>query len=199
MNETATPPPTALACPRCGKPLSTLGNAASCPRCRVEFQMRTFPALERPLAPAHRNEAIVGGEEAGCFYHPEKRAVVPCDSCGRFLCALCDLDVAGSHLCPACLEKGRTTHALGHVDTYRTSYPDIALVLALLPLVMWPITLVTAPVALWFSIRGWKKPPSLTGNRKRFRLVLATIVSVLQIVGWGILAVAAFNGFFKAF
>jgi len=25
--------------------------------------------------------------EAACFYHPQKKAVIPCDSCGRFLCA----------------------------------------------------------------------------------------------------------------
>ena len=46
-------------------------------------------------------QLVFGGEdraasaldgEASCYFHAHKRAAVPCDGCGRFLCSLCDLN-----------------------------------------------------------------------------------------------------------
>ena len=37
-------------------------------------------------------DALLSEGESSCFYHPNKRAVVPCDQCGRFLCTLCRVD-----------------------------------------------------------------------------------------------------------
>jgi hypothetical protein len=182
-----------LQCPSCNAewPTTSTSGSVDCPGCHAEFAVDVFPALHRPEPrTAVGGEALVIGDEAGCFYHPEKKAVVPCDSCGRFLCALCDLDIGGAHWCPACLEKGRSAHKVAAVDSQRTSYPDIALLLALLPLILWPITLVTAPTALFVAIRGLKKPASVTGNRKRLRTVLAIVIALVQLAGWAVLIVA---------
>jgi hypothetical protein len=186
-----------LQCPSCKADwpeAAATGGTVVCGKCARRFSVEVFPALSRtePRA-SSEGDVLVAGNEASCFYHAERKAVVPCDACGRFLCTLCDLEIGNVHWCPACLEKGRSSHKVATVDSQRISYPDIALLLATLPLLMWPISLITAPAALFVAIRGWSKPPSLTGNRKRIRTWLAIVLAVLEIVGWGLLFVALFN------
>src|SRR5438874_13754528 len=86
--------------------------------------------------------------EAGCFYHPQKRAIIPCAACGRFLCALCDVELNDEHLCPVCLETGRKKGKLTQLETKRTLYDSSALILSVLPIIcLWPLSIVTAPAA----------------------------------------------------
>ena len=68
-------------------------------------------------------------DQASCFYHPNKKASVPCDNCGRFLCALCDVDFGGRRLCPACIEAGSGTESETTLDTRRILYDKLALFL----------------------------------------------------------------------
>jgi hypothetical protein len=126
--------------------------------------------------------------EASCFYHPEKKAAVPCQACGRFLCGLCDCELQGKHFCPGCLETGREKGKMQNLQNQRTLYGNIALALA-----VWPVVLVfgvyftifTAPMALYVAIRYWNAPLSLVG-RTRARHVIAIVLGTLQIVGWGV-------------
>ena len=53
----------------------------------------------RGVEPGRSGERILVEGEAACFYHAEKRATVACSACGRFLCALCDLDFSDHHFC----------------------------------------------------------------------------------------------------
>ena len=69
---------------------------------------------------------LVDGE-ASCFYHPAKKAVLPCESCGRFLCAVCDVEMNGQHLCPACLASGKKKGRLKQLENRRTLYDSLAL------------------------------------------------------------------------
>ena len=98
-------------CPKCQTPL--LENAinsfglAPCPGCQNLLQLEIFPALFRQNAPAQAGEGLLVEGESTCFYHSGKKAVLPCQGCGRFLCALCDCELNGEHFCPACLETGR--------------------------------------------------------------------------------------------
>src|SRR5512134_236354 len=78
-----------------------------CPRCGTPLQIEVFPALFRQLAPGSNAETVMVEGESTCFYHPNKKAVLPCEACGRFVCALCDCELHGQHYCPACLEVGR--------------------------------------------------------------------------------------------
>lgn len=189
-----------LRCPRCKTDWnSAASGTVDCPMCGVAYEVLVFDALNHaPVAGSSVAEAVVAGDEAGCFYHPEKKAVVPCDVCGRFLCALCDMEVGAKHFCPACLEKGRTSRSLPQVVNYRTSYPDIALTLSLVPILFWPITILTAPAAIYFGIAGWNKPPSLTGQKKRLRTVFAIVFSAMQLAGWIALIVAIFIEVFRS-
>src|SRR5580765_4769226 len=101
----------AIECPKCRTPLTAFQSFNQpdflpCPYCDAPLQVEIFPAFFRPIAAGANAEALMLEGEASCFYHPQKKAVRPCDGCGRFLCALCDCELQGEHFCPACLEGG---------------------------------------------------------------------------------------------
>jgi hypothetical protein len=160
-------------------------DLAPCPACGVPVQVEIFPALFRPTARGRGGEALMVEGESSCFYHPQKKAVVPCQGCGRFLCALCDCELHGEHFCPACLEVGRQKGRITRLENQRTLYDGIALSLAILPLLIFYFTIITAPMALFIAIRYWNAPRSIV-HGTRIKLVLAIILATLQIVGWGI-------------
>jgi hypothetical protein len=179
-------PEAALSCPQCravwpADP-AALTALTGCPVCHARVQIEVFPAFTRPAAVGTVGEAIVIEGEAACFFHPQKRATVPCGICGRFLCALCDLELNGQHVCPSCLESGRKKGQLEHLDTRRTLYDSAALTFALIgPLLCGVGTIVLAPLAIGVAIYGWRKPGSLI-SRSRFRAVLAIVLAAIELV-----------------
>lgn len=158
-----------------------LADLSPCPACQTPIQIEVFPALFRPAAVGRDAEAVLVEGESSCFYHPQKKAVLPCDSCGRFLCALCDCEVAGQHLCPSCLDAGRTKRKIKSLEKSRTLYDSVALALTTYPALacLWP-SLLTAPVAVFVVIRYWRTPLSIV-PRTKIRYVLALILAVLEI------------------
>ena len=154
-----------------------------CPSCTTALRVEVFPALfrEETITPAER--VLVAGE-AGCFYHPEKKAAVVCESCGRFLCALCDVEFNAQHLCPACLQSGGQKGKIAKLQNARTRHDRIALSLALLPMLIFYFTIFTAPTALFYAIWHWKSPGSIVPNHRRLNLILAILFSSLEIAGW---------------
>ena len=188
---------TLLTCPKCHRPLSTsLFNApdfGTCSNCGNPLKINVFPALYTPLSSGSAGDYVVMDNEAACFYHPGKKAIVPCDSCGRFLCALCDVELEGQHLCPGCLESGRKKGTLKHLDKERVLYDNIALRVAIYPLILfflWFFTVITAPVAIFLSIRYWNKPTSLL-PRTKIRFILTIIIAVGQLGFWAWVILAA--------
>jgi hypothetical protein len=154
-----------------------------CPGCAKPTRIEIFPAYRRERPVGRAAEHIVADGEATCFAHPDKKAVAPCDSCGRFMCALCDLDIHGRHLCPQCMQVGRKKGKVQSLENRRTLYDRLALMLAVLPIITVYFTLLTAPTALFIGFRYWNAPGSLVG-RRRWRMVLAMVIAALQIVGW---------------
>lgn len=182
-------------CPRCqawlGEGIFNQPDLQPCPACGVPLQVEIFPAIFRETTPGHSAETVLVESESSCFYHPQKKAVQPCDSCGRFLCALCDCKLNDQHFCPNCLETGKTKGKIKGLDQQRTLYDSIALIVAVLPLVAVftaYFTLVTAPAALFIAIRYWKSPLSIV-RRSRIRFVIAILLALAQIAGWTILFV----------
>lgn len=159
---------------------------APCPACGVPLQIEIFPALFRKIATGQGGETLLVEGESSCFYHPEKKAVRPCDGCGRFLCGLCDCEFNGQHYCPTCLELGRVKGKIKNLQNQRTLYGNIALALAVYPLLIFYFTLITAPTALFVAIRYWNAPGSIV-HRTKARSVAAIIIALLQISGWGLL------------
>lgn len=184
---------TLIHCPKCKAALMdgvfNRDDFSPCPACQSPLRIEVFPAMFRRETEGRAGERIFAETEASCFYHPQKKAVLPCESCGRFLCALCDCEHQGRHLCPTCLESGRSKGKIKSLENTRTRYDNIALTLAIFPILIFYFTLITAPMALYVAIRYWKAPLGLTqGSRSKF--VVAIVLAALQICGWtfGIIA-----------
>lgn len=166
-----------------------LDQFAPCPTCASPLQVEVFPAMFRELPRGSAGELVITDAEASCYYHPKKKAVQPCEACGRFLCALCDCEHQGKHLCPSCLESGRTKGRIKSLENFRTRYDNIALALAVYPILIFYFTLITAPMTLFVAIRYWKAPRGLT-QTSNVRFVVAILVALLELGGWSLLFIA---------
>ena len=176
----------ALRCPRCQRVLGpeswTDANSGTCFRCKTDYEFVGFPALRATRTQVAPQPAVLAADSV-CFFHAENRAEAICDGCGRLLCPVCTVAFAGQKLCPTCISATKNS-AAPTVTRDRVLFDGIALVLACLPLLMWPLTLITAPAALGVAIYGWNKPGSLVRGRSRGRLVFAMIFALVQIAGW---------------
>jgi hypothetical protein len=159
---------------------------SACPQCGALIRVDAFPALVNQPASTQEGEKLVMDSEAGCFSHPRKKAVVPCASCGRFLCALCDVEIGGRHLCPLCLETGKKKRTIKNLENHRVLYDNGALSLSVLPLILVWVTIITAPMSLYYAIRPRNTPTSIL-PRTKVRFIIAIIFSLLQIGGWALL------------
>ncbi|MGH9720805.1 MAG: hypothetical protein ACRD8O_11380 [Bryobacteraceae bacterium] len=177
--------PSRLACTKCGTLIpEEWWNAAElnlCTGCDSPVRAMVFPAAFLQPQPAKADASAEG--DATCFFHPSKKAAVPCDQCGRFLCSLCDLEFRGQHWCPSCMSTGKKQRKVETLEDRRTNYDSLALAVAVLPgLLIWP-TIISGPVALYLTIRYWRKPLSIV-RRSRIRYYLAAIIGGAQTVGW---------------
>lgn len=179
-----------LTCPKCNSPLETAmfnqPEPVSCSGCGSSLEAIVYPAFFRPKPAVTVGELVQDEGEASCFFHPQKRAVLACDSCGRFICALCEIEHKGQHLCSDCLEKGVRKKKLADLDSRRFLYDTLALQLALWPLILpflWFITVITAPAALYVAIRYRNAPLSLL-RRSRWRLYVAGVLALVQTGIW---------------
>jgi len=175
-----------VACLGCGRDLPVdFENGAdylACPSCLERVRVFAFPAL-RKTSPVSAALPAVETGEASCFYHPHKRAIVVCDHCGRFICGLCDVEIGESHRCPACLETGKRKRQLAEVENRRVLFDCLALTVAIVPILIWPLTLLTAPASLFIVVRYWRQPLSIL-PRSRVRFVIAFIIGLAQVCGW---------------
>jgi len=177
---------TVVTCPGCKNALPqsicNTGDMTHCPSCDIAVQAEVFPAFFKGAAIGQKAEAIVEEGTSSCFYHEKKKAVIHCDACGRFLCALCDLELGGAHYCPPCADTSRKKGNVTELETSRTIYDSAALTLALGAFLVWPVAIVTAPTAIYFAVLSWKRPGSLV-PRTRLRSYVAILVAVLQLAG----------------
>lgn len=206
------PVPALLQCDACGVVLGgevvNTFSFVACPSCGASIQAEVFPAFFRSSPPAAPPaEPLVAAEDAGCFFHPTKKAVVPCGRCGRFLCATCDLEVfADQHLCPECLAKGRAAavavsaeevESRRALEGQRVFYDKLALSLAGLPLLLpffgWFMTIVTAPAAFVVGLLAWPQPPRSLVPRTRWRVILALLLASVLSVVWMVLIYKFFD------
>ena len=169
------------------------GEFSPCPQCGTRTRTDIFPAAVRKEQ-AGPSVRVVVDDEAGCYYHPSKKAVISCASCGRFLCELCDIEMDGKHICFPCMESGQQKNKFNDLETYRFLYDSLALWLCVLPfitVVFFWLSAVTAPIALYMTIRHWNSKGSIAPRGRRWRSVLALVLSLAQIGGWiGILVVS---------
>lgn len=185
----------ALQCSGCHNPLPApvcnTGEPVRCPHCNALIRVEIYPAILKSSGGTGSLGRDISEGEASCFYHPEKQAVKVCGSCGRFLCSLCEIELAGRCLCPVCLEDGRKKEEIQELIPRRTLYDSMALSISLLPVIFFPLTIITAPLALFFAVKAWRRPGSIL-PRTRIRAIIAMIISLLQIGGWVAFAASFF-------
>ncbi len=177
-----------LNCPNCGKSLSELTDllpaVERCPACERQTRVVVFPAFSRPAVKGATAEAVMMEGEATCFYHAKKRAQVPCDECGRFLCAVCDLEVNGRHLCPQCLETGAKKGKVQSLERGRFRWDQVISTLLVLPLISCGFLLpLTSLAALVLVVWKWKSPPSLVSNTRVLLIVCAALAFIEFVAG----------------
>jgi hypothetical protein len=184
MTVTDTAPARSIRCPKCALALDSTNsaNGVECPACRSHLTAMFFPAFDNPpagISTASGERALEG--EAACFFHPEKRAAIACESCGRFLCALCDLPLGARHLCPACLHADRRTDLVNH----RTCWSRVTLLLGVLPLLLsfmiWPFLVFTGLATIFTGFWTWKKPGSLVRGPRRWASVVGILGGFAQV------------------
>lgn len=129
-------------------------------------------------------EAVTSDAEAGCFFHPQSKAVLACDSCGRFLCKLCDIELGGQHVCPICLQDGVAAKSDTVLDNRRVLYDSIVLGVSIVgPLMfIWP-SLITGPLTIILALWFWKRPRSIV-PRTRIRFIVAILFGLVQSLLW---------------
>ncbi|MEI7730444.1 MAG: hypothetical protein WCO56_12785 [Verrucomicrobiota bacterium] len=173
-------------CPRCRTPvpveqgLWTLDSPYLCPGCDSELLVAVFPAQFQGPAKGERAQNVILDGEASCFFHPGKRAELPCLKCGRFLCALCAIELNGQHYCPNCLETGQKKGKIAELQNRGTRYDSIAFALGLASAM--PFCWVASPflsiASLYYVIRHWKSPLGII-PRTKIRFVLGAILAVI--------------------
>jgi hypothetical protein len=192
MSAVSPVPPTFVACPACGFTVApdalTRENETACPQCRAVLSGGLFPAFWNPEPVAQSLADHAGDGEAVCFFHPENRAALSCDRCGRFICAVCDMPLGTRHLCPTCLSSGLGGEKLPELVVSRFVWSQTALLIGLLPLLVfplvWPGLIVTGPAAIFCALFGWKRPGSLPRGRRHWLAVLGLVCGLLQLTIW---------------
>ncbi|MBN2163917.1 MAG: hypothetical protein JXR25_14370 [Pontiellaceae bacterium] len=186
-------------CPECTYPLAAehyntpVGHQV-CGNCLSKVVVHALPALYRKKqSGASAQEA--GLDDAGCYFHESKKAAHVCDSCGRFLCELCALPMGEETLCTSCLEHHRSESSSRHDFIPRQfRYDRLALGLAIIPLVYFPLTLFTAPAVLFIVLR-YRKKELFMAQHVKGRMVTAFILGLLEVLGW-LVAFIALIGWF---
>jgi hypothetical protein len=161
------------------------GTPTTCPGCRSELHGAIFPAFWQTSRIQLRSERAEEGE-AACFFHPEKKAAVACERCGRFVCTLCAVDLHGRSLCASCLGQGLGSGKIPDLVNSRFLWSQLALALGFLPLIVsvgiLPALPFTGAAAIFVAIYGWKKPGSLVQGPRRWAAVLGLICGIAQLV-----------------
>lgn len=166
-----------IACPECNgqvTPLETQTGWYTCPYCQKKMQFRLWPAIR------HNSIAVAAmPEQATCFFHPEKAFQACCQRCGRFVCALCDLQLGAEHVCPTCFERGRAPTGQDggkaewrHRDVF---YDSIALAIGWGWILIWPTIVVAFPAAIFLHIKYRKAPRHYLIPRSGWRFWFAYV------------------------
>ncbi|MGC2422039.1 MAG: hypothetical protein WA405_10360 [Candidatus Acidiferrales bacterium] len=169
--------PGTVACPECVgnvPPRETQTGWQSCPYCEKRLQIRAWPVVR-----SGANATAAMPDQATCFFHPDKAFQACCQRCGRFVCALCDLQLGAEHVCPTCFERGRTDTAVdGAKAEWRhrdVLYDSIALSLGWLWILVWPLIVAALPGAIFLHVKYRKAPHLYLIPRSGWRFWMAYV------------------------
>lgn len=152
-----------------------------CSSCYAALKVEVFPAFLRSPDVIVSDSLNLNDGEACCYEHATKRAVQVCGRCGRFVCALCEVEMQGEVWCPACLPLDKPQAAVQTLETQRTLYDSIALALATWPLLTFYFAFLVSPAVIYVVVRYWKRPSSLI-PRSKWRFIAASIIAGGELV-----------------
>ena len=179
-------------CPNCDASIPkhhiNTGQLHPCPGCRSYLRTEGFNALLIEDQKDISAEDLFDDHQTECFFHPGKKAVAPCESCGRMLCSLCQVELNGQHICLNCLKIGKEKQKISTLQDSRVLFDSVALNLVIWPLtiILLPFfyfTIITAPAAVYFSIRHLRTPSHVL-PKKYAKAIIALILAIGQIVAW---------------
>jgi len=164
--------PGAVTCPHCSVDIPADSGWQSCPHCQKWLQIRVWPIVRQ-----NANAATALSDQATCFFHPDKVFQACCQRCGRFVCALCDLQLGAEHVCPTCFERGRADSGVeaGKAEwRYRdVLYDSIALTVGWGWILFWPVIIAAIPTVIVLHVKYRKAPRSYLITRSGWRFWVA--------------------------
>lgn len=171
VSEEAAAPAAAISCPTCGGdviPVEMETEWQYCPSCANRLQIRLWPVGQKS-----NRAATALSDQATCFFHPDKSFQACCHRCGRFVCALCDLQLGAEHVCPACFERGRAgsgTEAGKAEWRHRDVLDDsIAVTVGWGWILFWPVFVAALPAVIFLHVKYRKAPRSYLIPRSGWR------------------------------
>jgi hypothetical protein len=110
------------------------------------------------------------------------------------VCALCDLELGGRHVCPSCLPGLEKAGRWEVLERQRTRYDSVVWTLLILPVFFLGFAApLIIPLALALMVWKWRSPPSRV-VRTHLRMTLAIPVALVEL-GFGVwIWVWAFGG-----
>ena len=160
--------PAAVTCPHCSADIPADSGWQSCPYCQKWLQIRVWPIVRQ-----NTNVVSVLSDQATCFFHPDKAFQACCQRCGRFVCALCDLQLGAEHVCPTCFERGRGDSGAeaGKAEwRYRdVLYDSIAVTVGWGWIIFWPTIVAAIPAVIFLHVKYRKAPRSYLIPRSGWR------------------------------
>ena len=180
-----------IPCLKCGKNFdlkNIIGReTVSCNYCRTTTKLNYYPALFKPFEKGNSADKNIEELEASCFNHVDKKAVAVCSDCGIYVCALCEIDRNEKKLCSGCFNKGFEEEKKDELSREYMQYCKISSNMLLVSIIIWPIIFITAPYALYNSIKGYGKSEGyFRGIRKAQSIINITISGLicLGIIGF---------------
>ena len=171
IDGSASPAAPAISCPSCGGdvfPVETETEWQYCPSCANRLQIRFWPVTRKS------NQAAAAlSDQATCFFHPDKSFQACCHRCGRFVCALCDLQLGKEHVCPACFERGRggsvTEAGKGEWRHRDVLFDSIAMTIGWVWILVRPAFVAALPTVIFLHVKYRKAPGSYLIPRSGWR------------------------------
>jgi hypothetical protein len=165
----------AVICPSCNgdvAPVEAKTGWQTCPYCEKRLQIRVWGSVQQ-----NTNPAAALSDQATCFFHPDKAFQACCQRCGRFVCALCDLQLGAEHVCPTCFARGRADSGAGagkaewrHRDVL---YDSIAVTIGWAWIIIWPTIVAALPATIFLHVKYRKAPRSYLIPRSGWRFWVA--------------------------
>ena len=180
-----------LRCGKCFGPFQSqlLGphEKAVCEGCGSAQEFYVFSAFARKPVPSTDTDVVPGEADERCYYLEDRKAIATCGDCGRPVSAFMKVNVGDEVSCLTCLETKRDDKDDARLETRRIACDNRALMIAGLPivtLIAFPVSLLTAPLALVFVVRDWSSGTLSMLSKSHWKFGFAATLAVLQIVFW---------------